>query len=1057
MNSTKQLDVIASGARLVVIVITLSALSLFAHGQVSGGSVSGTIKDATQAVVPNASVSIENVDTGVKHEQTSNRDGEYVVPNLQPGNYTISCSAAGFSKAVLKGIAVGVGSELVIDLTMTLGQVTNTISVESTAPVVELSDTSVSQIVSGNTVRELPLNGRDWTLLATLQPGVAQIEAQPAVGVGNDRGNRGLGVQLAVGGNRPQANNYRLDGISISDYSNGAPGDPLGITLGVDAIKEFSVITNDAPASYGRTSGGIVNATTRSGTNKFHGSAYEFVRNSALDARNYFDGPTIPSFSRNQFGGTAGGPVVKDKTFIFGDYEGIRQNLGLTAVSTVLSPNARNGVLVGGTVAIDPTAKKYLAFYPSANGAINGDTGIFSTAFQQIASEDFFTTRVDQTISKADSIFGTYVFDRAQLTQPDNYQLVTNEDQSGRQEAIIEETHIFNSEFVNTIRLGLNRSISDAPKTLNSLNPLAADPSYGFLPTKTIGTLQVTGLNQINGGVGSIGEYAFYNNSYQLYDDAYLTQGKHTLKFGGSFERIQLNQQGRATPSGQFTFASIHDFLTNVPSNFTSAVLGSITPRDLRTSIIAGYIDDGWRIFPNLTLNLGVRYEMSTVPTESKGKLTNLQTITATAPVLGSPYFSNPTKKNFEPRLGFAWDPFKDSKTSVRGAVGMYDQLPLPSNFLLLSVLSAPYFQYGTIPTPGAGTFSTGAYNLLSPSSLRYALVQTNPARSYSLQYNVNVQRQLTTGLSAMIGYAGSHAIRLPYQDNDVNYVQPAKVAGRYVWPVGGTRINPALGQIQTMQWNSSSIYNAMLVQVTQKTRHGVQANVSYTWSKATDTGSSSGASGVFGNSVRGLWFDPGSREGRSDFDVPRVLVLNYVWEIPGAKTSNALANWASNGWQWGGIFHASDGIPFTPTISGDPLGMKAPAGSFDFPDFVGGSGCGSLVNPRSVLHYVNTQCFAFPTPQTLGNATRGMLRGPGIEEFDTSLFKNTRLPRISENFNIQLRMELFNVLNHANFAAPTGNATLFNGSGAAVSSAGILTSTTTTSRQIQFGAKVAW
>ncbi len=1044
--------------RTILLCLPMLASSLGAAGQVSGGAISGTVRDASGAVITRASITLINTDTGVTRTQSTNEDGEYVIPNLLPGNYKMIGSAPTFESVSRTGITVSVGSQLEIDLPMTTGTANVVVNVDTAAPVVDLTDTSLSQVVTGNAVRELPLNGRDWTLLATLQPGVAQIEAQPSVGVGNDRGNRGLGVQLAIGGNRPQANNYRLDGISISDYSNGAPGDPLGITLGVDAIREFSVITNDAPASYGRTSGGIINASTRSGTNRFHGSGYEFARNSALDARNYFDGPTIPSFSRNQFGGTVGGPIVKEKTFFFGDYEGLRQNLGITAVTTVFSPNARSGQLAAGSVTVDPAAQRYLAFYPSPNGAINGDYGTYSASLQQTASENFYTGRVDQTISKSDSMFGTYVFDKAQLSQPDNYKLVTNEDLSGRQELIVEETHIFSPELANAVRFGFNRSISDAPKTLNSLNPLAADTSYGFLPTKTIGTLQVAGINQINGGVGSIGEYAFYNNSYQFYDDGYLNLGKHTLKVGAAFERVQLNQQGRATPSGQFTFASVKDFLTNVPSNFSSAILGSVTPRDLRTSIVGVYVDDSWRFLPNLTLNFGLRYEMSTVPTESRGKLTNLPSITATTPTLGSPYFSNPTKKNFQPRVGFAWDPFKNSKTSVRGAFGMYDQLPLPSNFLLLSVLSAPYFQYGTVATPGQGTFPTGAYNLLTPSSLRYALVQQDPKRSYSLQYNVNVQRQITTGLSVMAGYAGSHAIRLPYQDSDVNYVQPTKTSSGYVWPTGGTRINPTLGQIQTMQWNSSSHYDALLVQVTQRLRHGFQANASFTYEKNTDTGSSSGASGVFGNSVRGLWFDPGSRSGRSDFDVPRVLVMNYVWEIPVPVMQGHLAEALTKGWQLGGIFHASDGIPFTPTVSGDPLGMKAPSGSFDYPDFVGGSGCTTGVNRGNVAHYIKTECFAFPTPANrLGNTVRNSLRGPGIEEFDTSLFKNNRITKISEVFNLQLRMEIFNVLNHANFAAPTDNATLFNRSGAAIPTAGGLSSTTTTSRQIQFGIKGTW
>src|SRR6266566_6360500 len=360
---------------------TLLILTIFApapiRAQVAGGSVSGRVSDASGAVIANAKVTLENLGTGVSRAVASDKDGFYTAPNLLPGNYQISASATGFSTQLQKGVTLTVGGQQTADFTLQVGSTTTTVEVTADAVTVQLTSSAITAVVDSNTVRELPLNGRSWTDLAKLQPGVTPRLGQFSAGGGTDRGERGFGAQLSISGGKPVQNNYRLDGISLNDYANGAPGSVVGQALGVDAIQEFSVITSNYSTEYGRTSGGVVNAVTRSGTNQFHGSAYEFLRNSALDARNFFDPQTIPPFKRNQFGASAGGPIKKDRTFIFGDYEGIRQSKGVATSAHVPSDAARAGQLSTGTVVVDPAVAKYLAFWPKATTTPPGsDVGI---------------------------------------------------------------------------------------------------------------------------------------------------------------------------------------------------------------------------------------------------------------------------------------------------------------------------------------------------------------------------------------------------------------------------------------------------------------------------------------------------------------------------------------------------------------------------------------------------------------------------------------------------------------------------------------------------------
>jgi hypothetical protein len=562
--------------------------------QVTGATLSGTVTDQSGGVVPKAGISIKNVATGVTRAAATDPAGFYSAPNLLPGNYDITTGAPGFSSEVRTGITLTVGAQQVLNFTLQVGQVTQTVEVAAQAPTVQLASSAISAVVNSTTVRELPLNGRSWTDLATLQPGVNAIQTQPSFAVGGNRGNRGFGAQITVAGARPQQNNYRLDGISINDPTNGAPGSVLGGDLGVDAIEEFSVLTSNYSAEYGRTAGGVVNAITRSGTNQFHGGVYEFLRNSALDARNFFDPGTIPPFKRNQFGASAGVPLRKDRTFIFGDYEGIRQSKGITALDTVPSP-AAEGIGFGGVpgvtgtlcstpdttpacsptpITLDPAGlvQKYLPFWPSPNGGIkpgtNGDIGIFTFPSQQVVNENFVTARVDDKISEKDGLAATYLGDITPYSSPDGLNAVLLNSRTNRQIATLEETHIFSPTLVNSARIGYSREVVLNNSSVSAIRPVAKDPTLAAIPGQDASQVSVPGLTMFTGGVGGNSHIQYAWNSFQEYDDAFWTHGTHSLKLGGVVERMQANEKSFSDPSGIFSFATLSDFLTNQPKRF---------------------------------------------------------------------------------------------------------------------------------------------------------------------------------------------------------------------------------------------------------------------------------------------------------------------------------------------------------------------------------------------------------------------------------------------------------------------------------------------------------
>ena len=616
------------------------------RAQGAGGAITGTVRGESGAPMPGVHVSIADATSSTARTIVTDSDGFYSAPDLPPGNYQMTVSAPGFITQVITTISISAGAERALNVAMKAGDPEQV--VRTAAPPVQVS--SASSAVGGNvnasTVRDTPLNGRDWAQLATLQAGVTGVQSSG----GNT--DRGFGAAISISGSRPDQNSYRLDGISINDYSNGAPGSVLGDNLGIDAVEQVSVLGSNYPAEYGRTSGGVINAVTRGGKNNFHGTVYEFLRNSALDSRNFFDAAKIPPFKRNQFGASAGLPIQKDRTFIFGDYEGLRQSLGVTTVDFVPSAAARIGHLSTGTVSVDPKVARFLtAFFPLPNGPVlgTGDTGIFTFADQQVTNENYFTIRADRKFSEKDSLSGTYMRDNSKTVQPGTFDELLANVVSSRQVVTLHEQHIFTPTLLNAARFGFTRAVGITGGVSKILNPLMLDPSYAFVAGGFAGALH--GIPGVTSFLGApfrptllASARSLFWNSFQAGDDAFLARGAHALKFGVVVERMQDNQLSLSNENGVFRYNSLASFLNNGRAEAFSGNRSVSAPVfGMRQTLFGGYVQDDIRLQKNLTLNAGLRYEMVTVPTEAHGRIANLRNLTDAQPSVGSSFFRNPT------------------------------------------------------------------------------------------------------------------------------------------------------------------------------------------------------------------------------------------------------------------------------------------------------------------------------------------------------------------------------------------------------------------------------
>src|ERR1700682_2678432 len=964
-----------------------------AAAQVTGATLSGLIADEHGGAVPRAKVTIKNTGTGVAREITSNEDGFYSAPNLLPGTYEVRVSANGFQTLLQKDIKLTVGAQQSLNLNLKVGQLSQTVEVHETPPDIQTNSSTVGSTVESTTIRELPLNGRDWTSLAALEPGVATIPNQVGTGFSANKGNRGFGNQLTNAGHRANENTYRVNGIDINDYSNGAPGGASGLNLGVDGVQEFSVLTSNYTAEYGRTSGAVINAITKSGTNELHGTAFFFDRDKIFDAKNFFDpaGP-IPPFRRVQFGGSGGTAIVKDKTFVYGSYEGVRQNQPLTKLIHVPDAATRASAVS----AIGP----YLALWPVAPASAPDVNGIqsFTVSLPGIAKENYATGRVDQKISVNDNLSGSYFWDSGPFTQPDPLGNAIHSVFSRRQMASVEETHIFSPAFVNTIRVGLSRIRGDINLPVSG-DAVATNSALAVAPgAVATPQISVTGLTTAI-GLGGLNRFLHRWASAQAYDDAFWTRGTHTIKVGFGFERMQYNVLEKLSPNGRMNAYTLSDFLSNVPKQLNALAPGHSNEVAIRESLFAGYIQDDWRARSNLTVNVGLRYEFTTLPKDANNRIQEITTLSncatpGVAPGPNSPcgpihvdsfIASNPTSKNFEPRIGFSWDPLKNGKTAVRGGFGIFDVLPLPYEFGLNTAATAP-FQIVGLDKPG-GTAATGKCAAspcngatlgggidnnvgFAPNAVRTRYIQQDPKRADVLNWNLNIQREIAPTWTAIVGYVGSRSVHLSVAADDINLVQPSTTAtsAGILIPIGGTAIDPnwAGGTggagIRPVIFDGSSSYEGAQAQLKKSMAQGVQGQLAYTYGKCRDTSSAPVTGDTYVNSIAvPLLLVKSYRIGACDFDIRQTLVGTFIWDVPGPKSGTA--SYLGGGWELGAIVTATTGSPFTPTVGAgnDPLGTGFNGDfSMDYPDLI--KGCDPI---HGGVNYLNTSCFTLPSAPT--------------------------------------------------------------------------------------------
>jgi hypothetical protein len=1011
-----------------------------AHAQ-SNASLNGTVTDSTGAGIPNAKVTVTNQATAVVSETQTDGAGAYLFPTLPIGLYRLEVTVPGFQSAVISNLKLEVATSVTQNVELKIGNATEKIEIVADAAIIETTTNSMSQVINDKTVQEIPLNGRHFTDLSLLTPGTLTPPANGFLSAPL-RGQGSFGINTA--GQREDTTNWLVNGINLNDPVQ----NQITFQPPIDTLAEFKIDNSSFPAEYGRNAGAIANMATRSGTNVYHGEAFEFLRNNALDARNYFNpvGVKQNPFKRNEFGGDFGGPIKKNKMFFYLAYEALRQNQSLTALSTVPSPNDRAAVT-------SPAVQSLLPLIPKANEVGTGTAGnpatfnLFSGGALANVSLNQGSADLDYELTEKDRIHGYYVVQKDRRQEPllptvgDSIPGFGDTRDGFRQLMTVSEDHTFSASLANTVRIGFNRiHLTFLPNAL-------LDPTK-FDITMPPGSPAVTGLPDINvaGSLlfgGPNGEpQGRGDTTVVLNDSLSWLKGRHTFVFGGEIRRQYNNNI--AENVGTFTFTSFANFLSDQASAFT-VQLGAGNDRILQPSY-EGFAQDSFKWKPNFTINVGLRYAWNSTPSEAHGDFTNFDPATGTLVKASQPYRTN--SKNFQPRIGFAWDPFKDGKTSVRAAYAILTQDPTTN---IVSGLSAnPPFAL-----PISASSKTNSITLENPAaaitgvSLGPAAINPGFDDMYAQDWNLTIQRQLTSTLGLEVAYVGLKATHLQLTEN-IN--QPFLVGNHYgtvkpfptlpltssVIPSQCLAPNPVcpLNNINQINSGGNSNYNALWVTLNKHFSHGLQLLASYTYSKSLDYNSlSTGESLPIENA-----YNPRGDYGPSEFDARHRFVLSGFYEFP--FKGNRLVS----GWQLGVITQAQSGNPLTPTL------LIAPGPGITLtvrPDVTGA--VQTTGNPAQ--WFANKAVFTSPCVAGVchpGDLGRDAITGPDFVNTDFSITKNTR---ILEKLNLQFRAEMFDLFNHPNFGNPILTET--SSSFGQIQSTRVPTGDFGSSRQIQFALKL--
>jgi hypothetical protein len=1014
-----------------------------AYAQTSA-TLTGTVRDISGAVVPNSEIAVLQLATGVTRSAVTDREGFYQILALRAGVVEVRARAAGFRPLLRKGISLTVNESAKLDIELVIGAVDQEVTVDAGTTQVNTATAELGYLVSESAMRDLPLNGRNYTDLALLQPGVVAYPHRD----GGSVVAHGLG--MSINGQDPRSNVYLIDGTPQNDFTNGPAGSAAGTVLGVEAIREFRVEVNNYSAEFGRNSGGQFNALTKSGSNQLHGSLYHFLRNDNFDARNFFDPAKRPEFKRNQFGGSVGGPIQKDKDFYFFTYEGLRDRLGRTIVSPVPDDNARLGILPNSApITVSPAVLPFLNEMPRANGASRGGgLADYVFGFAQSVNQHFVQGRYDRNFGTAGQFFTRYTLDDAVQNLPTDFPQFPRQFLSKNQFVTTEYRHVLSSRTLLHFRGSFSRTT-----TFQNVEAKTATKLQEFVPGRGLtGNIDIGGMQRF--GPQSSANLRLTQNVYGFETGATLTRGRHLLKTGMLSERYQDNMVNPTFSLGTYTFNDLRSFLTNTPARFLGLTPAGQFDRYWRFTLMGFYLQDSWRVHPRLTINPGLRYEFATMPVDIYGRDSALLNLfTDSAPRSGQLY-QNPTKKNFSPRFGFAWDVFGTGRTAVRGGYGLIYNTN-GQQTLIVTVTNPPYTPRVSIANPSFPNppFERGLGNTIRP-------VEWNIKNPYLQTWNWNLQHQLPADVIVTLGYAGARGIHL-LRSNDVNIVEPVRqIDGTLVFPAGAPRRNPAYTTIELKSSDGNSWYHAGIFELRKRLGRDLQFQSSYTFARNLDT---TQASTFFSDATNGTtsampeFAGFSYNKGLSDYHAKHNWVTNFHWDIPLARHTTGLGKAALSGWQLAGISNMRSGGPLTVFVSGNRSRSGwspslGPGLGQDRASLAPGYTYESAVtgNPNQ---WFNPAAFVLSPAGQLGNLGRGTFIGPNLRTFDLSLLKNFDLPKWNDQARLQFRAESFNLFNHANFGSPSLLA--ISTTTGSIGTFGAVRSTITTARQIQLGLRL--
>ncbi|HKY29119.1 MAG TPA: TonB-dependent receptor [Pyrinomonadaceae bacterium] len=1023
--------------------LMLCAASVF--GQTHRSTIRGTVSDQNGAVIPGAAVKVVNRTTNESRSVVSNEDGGYVISSLAPGTYEVSIEAQGFQRFVVSQVVLQVNQELRVDGSLGVGMLRDEGTIYEPAPLLKHDSPSLGAVIQERQIVDLPLDGRNFYELTLLVPGAVP----PAPGsAGSVRGD----FAFSVNGAREDSNNFLLDGV----YNVDPKLNTFAVRPPVDAIQEFETATSTYDAAFGRNPGAQVNVVLKSGSNDFHGSLYAFHRNAALDARNFFApaNESKPKYIRNQFGFSLGGPIKRDQTFFFADYEGTRSREGQTRITNVPTLAERSGdfsqsllgvpinpftglPFEGGVIPpffIHPIGSAIAALYPLPNRPVPFANFVSSPV--QRDDNDHFDVRVDHLFSNATTLVMRYSFGDRRFFEPFAGPTLSavpgfgNEVPRRSQNAMVGLTHVFSPRFVNDARIAFNRVASSVLQEnqgtsinravgLPELSPDPRDFGLSFITITGFSPLGHEGNNPQN----------TVTNTFQILDTASYITGQHLLKFGVDIRTVQQNGfrdvQSRGllnfTPFA-FTGVALADLLLGFPTVTGGARVDNA--QHLRAESYHFFINDSFRVRRNLTLAAGLRYEYNSPPVDSTNRATLYDATTRSLVPVGTAGMPSAgyeaDKNNFAPRVGLAWTLGDEGKTVLRAGYGIYyDTSPLAPGEALY--FNRPFFDFNlffSVPPLLLLTLSDpfpAFFPIPLPDSAQ--AVQRDLRTPYMQHWNLNVQQGLGNNCVVELAYVGSKGTKL-LTARDLNQPPPS------VLPPGlpfVPRPDPQFDEINTIESRASSNYHSFQARVQQRLSFGLGMLASYTWSKSIDDGSNFFPSAGDPNYPQNS-FDLRSERGRSNFDVRHRLSVSYVYDLPFGKGRKYLSDnggWSTllTGWQTSGILQLQSGRPFTVALSREfdnsGTGISALGfGANDRPNL--------LRNPEledpSPDRWFDTSAFVIPPPGTFGNAGRNILEGPGYQSFNMAVSKNTSL---SERFRLQFRTEVFNLFNHPNFNLP--------------------------------------